>query len=128
MEVVQGWHSVPPQLRGASLAIGNFDGVHRGHRAVLGAARDAAEGKRPWGAMVFEPYPRKYFQPHKPFFRLTSLPRKLELLSAVGCDFTAIISFDREVAELSAADFVRLILVEAFAIKYASVGFNFFFG
>jgi riboflavin kinase / FMN adenylyltransferase len=127
MDVVHGWHEVPSRLKGASLAIGNFDGVHRGHRAVLDAAKKAAGGKR-MGVMVFEPYPRKFFQPDKPFFRLSGLAQKLELLSAHGCEFTAVIPFDRTVAELDAADFIRAILVDAFAISYASVGYNFFFG
>jgi riboflavin kinase / FMN adenylyltransferase len=127
MDVVDGWHEVPPRLKGASLAIGTFDGVHRGHRAVLDAAKENAGGK-PIGVMVFEPYPRKFFQPERPFFRLSSLERKLELLSAYGCGFTAVIPFGRAVAELDAADFIRIILAEAFAIGHASVGYNFFFG
>jgi riboflavin kinase / FMN adenylyltransferase len=129
MDVVRGWRDVPPHLKGASLAIGTFDGVHRGHRAVLGAAKTkAAEGGLPMGAMIFEPYPRMFFQPKRPFFRLTNLPRKLELLAGLGCGFTAVIPFDKELAELTAADFVRIVLAEAFAIKHASVGYNFFFG
>lgn len=80
------------------------------------------------GAMVFEPYPRKYFQPNKPLFRLTSLERKLELLAEKGCDFTAVVPFGKDVADLSAADFIRAILVEGFAITHACVGYNFFFG
>lgn len=129
MKVVQGWQAVPGHLKGAVLAIGNFDGVHRGHRAVLNSAKaQARDFGLPMGAMIFEPYPRKYFQPNRPFFRLTSLPRKLELLAQQGCDLTAVIPFDKTVAELSANDFIRLILVEAFAIKHACVGYNFFFG
>jgi len=128
MDIVRGWHEVPQHLKGASLAIGTFDGVHRGHRAVLDAAKRAAAGGRPMGVMVFEPYPRMFFQPQRPFFRLTSLSRKLELLSAYGCGFTAVIPFDRGVAELPAPDFVRIVLAEAFAIEHASVGYNFFFG
>src|SRR5262249_41406006 len=113
----------------ASLAIGNFDGVHRGHRAVLYAAKAKASARGlPMGVMVFEPYPRKFFQPQRPFFRLSSLLRKLELLSACGCGFTAVIPFDQTVAELTAADFVQKILVDALAIKDATVGYNFFFG
>ena len=129
MDVVRSWREVPQHLKGASLAIGTFDGVHCGHRAVLDAAKaKAAEGGRPMGVMVFEPYPREFFQPQRPFFRLTSLPRKLELLSDYGCGFTAVIPFDRAVAALTAPEFVRIILAEAFAIKHASVGYNFFFG
>ncbi|MGO9486898.1 MAG: bifunctional riboflavin kinase/FAD synthetase [Rhodomicrobium sp.] len=129
MDVVQGWREVPQHLRGASLAIGTFDGVHCGHRTVLDAAKaKAAVGGLPMGAMVFEPYPRMFFQPQRPFFRLTSLPRKLELFAAYGCGFTAVIPFDRALAELTAQEFVRIVLAEAYAIKHASVGYNFFFG
>ena len=129
MDVVTGWQEVPQHLRGASLAIGTFDGVHCGHRAVLDAAKaKAAEGGLPMGVMVFEPYPRMFFQPQRPFFRLTSLTRKLELFAAHGCGFTAVIPFDRALAGLTAPEFVRIILAEGFAIKHASVGYNFFFG
>jgi riboflavin kinase / FMN adenylyltransferase len=129
MDVVRGWREVPQHLKGASLAIGTFDGVHRGHRTVLDAAKaKAAESGLPLGAMVFEPYPRMYFQPQKPFFRLTGLPHKLELLSDYGCGFTAVIPFDRELAALTAPEFVRIILAGAFAIRHATVGYNFFFG
>ncbi len=129
MDAVHGWQEVPPHLKGASLAIGTFDGVHRGHRAVLDAAKaKAAAGGLPMGVMVFEPYPRMFFQPQKPFFRLTSLPRKLALFSDYGCAFTAVIPFDSTVAELTAPEFVRIILAGAYAIGHASVGYNFFFG
>ena len=70
MEVINGWLNVPAQLKNASLAIGNFDGVHRGHRAVIAAAKQAAKSAAlPMGVMVFEPYPRQFFQPQKPIFR-----------------------------------------------------------
>ncbi len=129
MDVVRGWRNVPQHLKGASLAIGTFDGVHCGHRTVLDAAKaKAAEAGLPMGVMIFEPYPRMFFQPKRPFFRLTNLPRKLELLSAYGCGFTAVMPFGTELAALSAPDFVRVILAEAFAIAHASVGYNFFFG
>ena len=129
MDVVRGWGNVPQHLKGASLAIGTFDGVHAGHRAVLDAAKaKAADGGRPMGVMMFEPYPRMYFQPKRPFFRLTSLPRKLELLEELGCGFAAVIPFDQELAQFSAQDFVRIVLAEAYVIGHASVGYNFFFG
>ena len=99
MDVVHGWHEVPQHLKGGSLAIGTFDGVHRGHRVVLNAAKaNARAGGLAVGAMMFQPYPRMYFQPQKPFFRLTQLPRKLQLLSECGLDFTAVIPFDKTLA------------------------------
>ncbi len=127
MDVVHGWKDVPSHLQGASLAVGTFDGIHRGHQAVLDAAK-AASGSGLVGAMMFEPYPRRYFQPGKPFFRLTSLQRKLTLLDGTGCDFAAVLPFDGTLAQMSAEDFVRIVLVDGYAIRHASVGFNFFFG
>ena len=103
MDIVRLWRGVPAELKGAALAIGNFDGVHRGHQEVLRAAIDIAkiEGCRS-GAVVFEPHPREFFAPDTPFFRLTPLPLKLELLEALGLDQTFVIPFDRELASLSA--------------------------
>jgi riboflavin kinase / FMN adenylyltransferase len=69
MDVVAGWPDVPASATGAVLAIGNFDGVHRGHQAVLGRAHDLAKAQgRRSGAVVFEPHPREFFAPHQPFF------------------------------------------------------------
>lgn len=129
MDIIRGWHDVAPALKGASLAIGNFDGVHRGHRAVLDAARLAAHrlgGAA--GAMVFEPHPRKFFQPAKPLFLLTPLERKLALFRECGLAMTAVLPFDAELASLSAEDFVREVLVGAFGIRHAVTGYDFFFG
>lgn len=128
MEVLHGWRDVPAKLKSASLAIGNFDGVHRGHRAVLDAAKAAARPGVPVGAMVFEPHPRKFFQPDKPLFQLTPLGRKLELLASFGLDLTAVIPFDGSLAGLSAETFVHDVLVEGFGITHATTGYNFFFG
>ncbi len=129
MEVIHGWRAVPAHLKGASIAIGTFDGFHRGHRAVVEQAKAKAREHRGLaGIMMFEPYPRKYFQPERSFFRLTTLPRKLQLAEEFGCDLCAVIPFEREVAQLTAEEFVRIILVESFGIRHASVGFNFYFG
>lgn len=128
MEVLHGWRDVPDRLKGASLAIGNFDGMHRGHRAVLNAAKAAARNGAPVGAMVFEPHPRKFFQPAKPLFQLTPLSRKLELLAGCGLDLTAVITFDEALAGLSAEHFVHEVLVQGFGITHATTGYNFFFG
>lgn len=128
MEVLHGWREIPKKLKGASLAIGNFDGVHRGHRAVLDAAKVAAPPGAPVGAMIFEPHPRKFFQPNKPLFQLTPLSRKLELLASRGLDVAAVLTFDAELAGLSAESFVHDVLVEGFDITHATTGYNFFFG
>ena len=103
MDVVRSWQDVPGKLKGAALAIGNFDGVHRGHQAVLLEANRIAdaEGRRS-GAVVFDPHPRAFFAPEQPFFYLTPLPLKLELLAELGLDQTFVIPFNRELSSLSA--------------------------
>jgi len=129
MEILRGWHDVPLSLKGASFAIGNFDGVHRGHQTVLDAAKAAArEAACPTGAMVFEPHPRKFFQPDKPLFLLTALDRKLELFAANGVEIAAVLPFAAELAGLSAETFVQDVLVGAFGIRHATIGYDFFFG
>jgi riboflavin kinase/FMN adenylyltransferase len=129
MDVVRGWHDVPPSLRGASLAIGNFDGVHRGHQGVLKAASAAGrQTGRAAGVMVFEPHPRKFFQPQKPLFLLTPLERKLELFAAFGMEMAAVLPFDAGLSRLSAEAFVRDVLVGAFGIRHATTGYDFLFG
>src|SRR5580700_4586 len=116
-------------LRGAVVAIGNFDGVHRGHRAVIGAALDQARALgRPAAALTFEPHPRAYFNPGEPLFRLTDEAVKLRLLASTGLDGAIVLTFDAALAGLSAESFVERILVERFAVSGAVIGFNFHFG
>lgn len=129
MEAIHGWSNVPSHLQSASIAIGNFDGVHRGHHAVLKAAKEAATHlNAPMGVMIFEPYPRSYFQPNKPVFRLTTLDEKLRLFSEHDCAFAAIIPFGKPVAEMSADEFVKRVLVDGYHVAHVTAGFNFYFG
>jgi riboflavin kinase/FMN adenylyltransferase len=116
-------------LRGAVVAIGNFDGVHRGHRALIGAALQKARALgRPAAALTFEPHPRAFFNPGEPLFRLTDEAAKLRLLAATGLDGAIVLTFNAALAGLSAEDFVSRILVERFAVSGAVIGFNFHFG
>lgn len=129
MRVVRELSDLPAALTGASLALGNFDGVHRGHQAVLAAAMQvAAERGTAAGAMVFEPHPRQFFQPHLPLFRLTSEQTKLELFEALGLDFTVVMRFDAALARTRAGAFVEEFLVHRLAIAHAVAGFDFQFG
>jgi riboflavin kinase / FMN adenylyltransferase len=116
-------------LRGATVAIGNFDGVHRGHKAVIAVALSRANSLgKPAVALTFEPHPRAFFNPNDPLFRLTDETEKLRLLAAAGLDGAIVLTFDAALAKLSAEDFVRRVLVERFAITGAAIGFNFHFG
>ena len=129
MDIVRVWRDVPAKLKGAALAIGNFDGVHRGHQEVLNAAIKIAreEGRRS-GAVVFEPHPREFFAPDTPFFRLTPLPLKLELLEALGLDQTFVIPFDQALASLSAEAFATEVVAKGLGASHVVVGHDFSFG
>jgi riboflavin kinase/FMN adenylyltransferase len=116
-------------LHGAVVAIGNFDGVHRGHRAVIGTAMQRAKTLgRPAAAMTFEPHPRALFNPDEALFRLTDEAAKLRLLASTGLDGAIVLTFDAALASLTAEEFVARILVERFAVSGAVIGFNFHFG
>ncbi|MEM8552939.1 MAG: bifunctional riboflavin kinase/FMN adenylyltransferase, partial [Pseudomonadota bacterium] len=91
-------HEVSDALRGGTVAIGNFDGVHRGHQTVLNAA---LSGPRPAVALTFEPHPRSYFS-SAPIFRLTEPAEKAERIAALGLDGTVVCRFDAAFAALSA--------------------------
>ena len=96
---VTAQHPLPDHLRGGIVAIGNFDGVHRGHQALLAQTRDIAKAEgKPWGVVTFEPHPRSFFRPEQPIFRLTSREIKLRLLKALGADFVSVVDFDAEMA------------------------------
>jgi riboflavin kinase/FMN adenylyltransferase len=129
MIVVHGTSEVPSAARGGALAIGNFDGVHRGHRALLQTARErAAAVAAPAGAILFEPHPREFFEAGKAHFRLTPLARKLELFEELGLDVAVVLTFDAALAGLSAQDFIEQIIVGALAARHVVIGYNFRFG
>ena len=119
----------PAALRGAVAAIGNFDGVHRGHRTVIAAAQArAAELGRPAAVLTFEPHPRSVLRPGQPLFRLSDEATKLRLLAGTGIAAAFVVRFDAALAALPADGFVQEILVDRLGIGGAVIGFNFHFG
>jgi riboflavin kinase/FMN adenylyltransferase len=123
--------SSPPASipKGMVVALGNFDGVHLGHRAVIDAAlrMGLAHGK-PAFAVSFEPHPRRYFSPNTPQFRLTDEAAKLRLLAATGLAGAVVMTFDKRRAETTAQDFIHHDLIARLGISGIAVGYDFHFG
>lgn len=129
MQLIRGLHNLTPALRGCVASIGNFDGVHRGHQRVLARLREkSAELSLPSCVVIFEPQPREFFAPDQAPIRLTRLREKLEWLSHYGVDRVLCLAFNRALRELSAAEFVRRVLVEGLGVAHLEVGDDFRFG
>ena len=112
-----------------ALTIGNFDGVHLGHQAMLSRLRDAARARNlPPCAMTFEPHPREFFAPDQAPARLTTLREKLELLAAQGLETAHVLRFDYKLAQVSAEDFIERVLVKGLGVRHLLVGDDFRFG
>jgi riboflavin kinase / FMN adenylyltransferase len=112
-----------------ALTIGNFDGVHLGHQAMLSRLRDAARARElPPCAMTFEPHPREFFAPDQAPARLTTLREKLQLLAAQGLERTHVLRFDYKLAQVPADEFIERVLVRGLGVRYLLVGDDFRFG
>jgi riboflavin kinase/FMN adenylyltransferase len=129
LRIFRHFDDVPPGLRGAVVAIGNFDGVHRGHRALIAEAKMQAEARRsPLAVLSFEPHPQEYFRPSPDCFRLTPLRTKARLLADLGVDALFALTFDGDMARRTPEDFVLNVLVAGLGISAAVVGHDFEFG
>lgn len=129
MHLLGALESIPPEFHNAVVAIGNFDGLHRGHQELLGVARDQAKrlGK-PWGIVTFEPHPRSFFKPDEPVFRLTPLPLKARLASALGASFVLSLTFDKKFSLLEPEGFVGEYLIDRMKVDHVVTGYDFHFG
>ncbi|MEL6373542.1 MAG: bifunctional riboflavin kinase/FAD synthetase [Pseudomonadota bacterium] len=130
-----GFNEQVAGVEGHVLALGNFDGVHRGHRALIDAAHLAARqiadscGRAPGaGVMLFDPHPRRYFAPERPHFTLTTLQQRLRLLAGYGLDLAVVVPFDQALATMSAQAFIDDLLFTRLGVKHVVVGYDFRFG
>ena len=129
MRIYRHYQTLPDEARGAAIAIGNFDGVHLGHQAVIGeAGRIARDTGAPWAVLTFEPHPRRVFQPDQPPFRLTPFRAKARALEAMGVDAMIVQRFNRTFSQRPAEDFVRDVLVDGFGARHVVAGYDFVFG
>lgn len=129
MRLIRHCGEMPPDLKGCVVALGNFDGVHKGHQAViLEAKRIASEIGAPLAVMSFEPHPRSVFRPDQPPFRLTPFRVKARLIEALGTDLLIAQHFDRDFANLTALEFVGDILVGGLGVRHVVVGYDYVFG
>ncbi len=131
MRIFRHFEDLTPEVRGGAVAVGNFDGVHLGHRAVVGGAGAIARAgtpPAPWGVLTFEPHPRLFFKPDQPPFRLTPLRIKARHVEALGVDFMLVLHFDHALASLDADTFVTEVIVGALDARHVVAGHDFVFG
>lgn len=129
LRIVHGWKGLSAADRGAAVALGNFDGVHLGHREVIAGAVEA--GRRlgaPVGVISFDPHPRRLFQPDEPAFRLMTTDQQARVLATMGVDRFYVLPFDFEMANFSDRDFALKVLHEGLGVRHVAVGFDISFG
>lgn len=124
MQIHQDFQWLDPKARGASVAMGNFDGVHRGHQSVI----DLARGHGPLGIITFEPHPRQFFAPQGPAFRLMNAEARANRLARLGVEHLFQLPFDATLASLTPEGFVTRVLHEGLGISHVVVGADFCFG
>jgi riboflavin kinase / FMN adenylyltransferase len=129
MRILRHPTQIAPGDRGSVVAVGNFDGVHLGHRAVLDYTRGIAERERaPLSLLTFEPHPYQVFHPEAPPFRLTPFRAKAHRLEALAVDLLVVLHFDLALSRVTAEEFVRRFLVEGLVARHVVVGYDFHFG
>ncbi|MEJ2449710.1 MAG: bifunctional riboflavin kinase/FMN adenylyltransferase [Gammaproteobacteria bacterium] len=129
MQLIRGIHNLRPSQRGCVATIGNFDGVHLGHQAVIGQlGEEAGRLDLPSVLITFEPQPLEYFRPQQAPARLTRLREKVEALRRFHIDRLLCLPFNRKLAQMPAEDFIRQVLVDGLGVKYLVVGDDFRFG
>ncbi|GAA0867722.1 bifunctional riboflavin kinase/FAD synthetase [Brevundimonas basaltis] len=129
VQIVSDWRGLTDDLKGAAVAIGAFDGVHRGHQAVIATAREAARAlSAPLGVVSFDPHPRRWFQPDAAPFRLMTPAQMVRALEPLGVDRLYLLPFDADMAAMSDESFARDVLAAGLGVRHAAVGFDFTYG
>ena len=129
MRIFRHYADLPDSVKGAVVAVGNFDGVHLGHQALLAHARDLArERGAPFAVMAFEPHPQEFFRPSPESFRLTPFRTKARLLAEAGADVLFALPFDAQLAAKQAHEFIQDVLINALDVSCVVVGTDFQFG
>lgn len=129
MRIFRHYEEIPAEFRGGVIALGNFDGVHRGHQVVIGEAlRHAHALGRPAAVMTFDPHPRRLFQPDQAPFTLTPLRTKTHHIEALGVDYLYLQHFDRDFAAFTAEQFVDTVLCQGLEVCHVVVGEDYMFG
>ena len=127
MKLIRDLTQMPDELRGGAVAIGNFDGVHRGHARIV--ERLIAQARRVGGPAVvftFDPHPVRFFAPHVPWFRLTTLEQRQRLFAEAGADAMLVFAFDAELAATTAEHFVVKLLAERLGMDLPELGPDFY--
>ncbi len=127
MRIYRDWRDLPDEARGASVALGNFDGVHLGHAALLRATH-AARPDAPRAVLSFSPHPRAYFRPDDPPFRLTDDAGRAAALAALGVSILYQLPFDADFAAMEATRFIDAVLIEGIGARHLASGPDFAFG
>lgn len=129
LRVIEGWKDLAAGDRGAAVAMGNFDGVHRGHQRVIAMAGEAAKRlKAPLGVITFDPHPRVYFRPKEPAFRLMKPDQQARALEALGVNILYVLPLDDELANMTDREFATRVLHEGLGARHVAVGFDNSFG
>ncbi len=129
MEIFENIHDIADHAKGCVIAIGNFDGVHLGHQALIKQAKAIAKKQnKPLGVLTFEPHPRRLFQPDQAPGRITPKSQKAKQLERAGVEFLFSLPFDWPFASQSADEFIQNVLIIGLEASHVIVGFNFCFG
>lgn len=129
MQIIGDYKKCPENAKGSVIALGNFDGFHRGHQAIINRTiKIASDSGRPSAVMSFEPHPVSFFKPDSEKFRLTDAKKKAALLKKAGIDLLFLPEFNKEFAAIEAKDFIREILIKHLKVSHIVTGYDFIFG